>query len=103
MTNNDAIRILTEQKNKFLDEWIDYGGVAEAYNMAINALKNTKIKGTEDRKLIDIDKLREKLGFSENCENCKQDYWTCERETYYSIKDFCQKLDTVIEELIKEE
>lgn len=39
MTNNDAIRILTEQKNKFLDEWVDYGGVAEAYNMAINALK----------------------------------------------------------------
>lgn len=39
MTNQEAIRILDEQRNKFMDEWVDFGGVNEAYNIAIQALK----------------------------------------------------------------
>lgn len=39
MTNQEAIRILNEQRNKFMDEWVDFGGVNEAYNMAISLLK----------------------------------------------------------------
>lgn len=39
MTNKEAIRILNEQRNEFMDEWVDYGGVNEAYNIAIQALK----------------------------------------------------------------
>ena len=39
MTNQEAIRILNEQRNKFMDEWVDFGGVNEAYNMAVNLLK----------------------------------------------------------------
>ena len=39
MTNQEAIRILNEQRNKFMDEWVDFGGVNEAYNMAIQALE----------------------------------------------------------------
>ena len=39
MTNKEAIRILNEQRNKFMDEWVDFGGVNEAYNMAIQALE----------------------------------------------------------------
>lgn len=39
MTNKEAIRILNEQRNKFMDEWVDYGGINEAYNMAIQVLK----------------------------------------------------------------
>lgn len=39
MTNQEAIRILNEQRNKFMDEWVDYCGINEAYNMAIQALK----------------------------------------------------------------
>ena len=39
MTSQEAIRILDEQRNKFMDEYVDYGGVNEAYNMAIQALK----------------------------------------------------------------
>ena len=38
MTNEEAIRILNEQRNKFMDEWVDFGNVNEAYNMAIKAL-----------------------------------------------------------------
>ena len=34
----DAIRTMKEEKNKFLDEYIDYSGVSEAYDMAIKAL-----------------------------------------------------------------
>jgi len=39
MTNEDAIKILQEQQAKFNDEYIDYGGVNEAYKLAIEALK----------------------------------------------------------------
>lgn len=39
MTNKEAIRILNEQRNKFMDEWVDFSGVNEAYNIAIQALK----------------------------------------------------------------
>ncbi len=39
MTNKEAIRILNEQRNKFMDEWVDFGGVNEAYNMAISLLE----------------------------------------------------------------
>lgn len=39
MTNQEAVRILNEQRNKFMDEWVDFGGVNEAYNIAIQALK----------------------------------------------------------------
>ena len=38
MTNKEAARILEEEKRKFLDEWVDFGGVAEAYNKAIDLL-----------------------------------------------------------------
>ena len=34
----EAAQILEQQKNKFLDEWVDYGGVAKAYDLAIDAL-----------------------------------------------------------------
>ena len=34
-----AINILTEQKNRFFDECVDYGNVANAYDMAIDCLK----------------------------------------------------------------
>lgn len=39
MTNEEAIRILNEQRNKFMDEYVDFGGVNEAYNKAIDLLK----------------------------------------------------------------
>ena len=39
MTKQEAVRILNEQRNKFMDEWVDFGGVNEAYNIAIQALK----------------------------------------------------------------
>ena len=39
MTNKEAIKILKEQQAEFNDEYIDYGGVNEAYNLAIEALE----------------------------------------------------------------
>ena len=51
MTNQEAIRILNEQRNKFMDEWVDFEGANEAYNMAINLLKEQEQKwiSVEDR------------------------------------------------------
>lgn len=39
MTREEAIAKMEQQKNAFLDEYVDYGGVTEAYNMAISALE----------------------------------------------------------------
>jgi hypothetical protein len=38
MTRDEAIRKLQKQKAEYLEEWVDYSGVAEAYDMAIEAL-----------------------------------------------------------------
>ena len=50
MTNEEAIRILNEQKNKFMDEWGYFSGINEAYNMAIKALTK-KIRERPERLL----------------------------------------------------
>lgn len=44
MTNQQAMKLLEEQKNGFLDEFIDYSGIVEAYNMGIRALETTTRK-----------------------------------------------------------
>ena len=38
MTREEAIRKLQKQKAEYLEEWVDFSGVAEAYDMAIEAL-----------------------------------------------------------------
>ena len=38
MTKEEAIRKLQKQKAEYLEEWIDYSGVTEAFDMAIEAL-----------------------------------------------------------------
>lgn len=43
MTKTQAIKILTQQKNEFLDTYIDYAGVAKAYDMAIELLKREEL------------------------------------------------------------
>lgn len=39
MKKEEAIKKLQKQKAEYLEEWVDYSGVAEAFDMAINALK----------------------------------------------------------------
>lgn len=38
MTREEAIRKLQKQKAEYLEEWVDFSGVSEAYDMAIEAL-----------------------------------------------------------------
>ena len=56
----------------------------------------------EQEKLVNVDKLRERLGFAESCDKCKKNSWKCHRDTYFSEKDFCERLDIAIEELMQE-
>lgn len=44
MTREEAIKKLTQLKNKFLDEYIDYDGTTSAYDMAIGALQEPERK-----------------------------------------------------------
>lgn len=39
MKREEAIKKLQKQKAEYLDEWVDFSGVAEAYDMAIEALQ----------------------------------------------------------------
>ena len=43
MTREEAIRKLQNQKAEYLERWVDFSGVAEAYDMAIEALKQPEI------------------------------------------------------------
>ena len=54
-----------------------------------------------NKKLIDIDELRAELGFSENCDSCKRDVRECERDSHFSMYDFCVRLDIAIEDVLK--
>ena len=56
----------------------------------------------EQEKLINVDNLREKLGFSDNCENCKQNARYCQYDSHFALMDFCERLDMAIEELMQE-
>lgn len=79
--------------------WKDIDNERHKFQTVLNdALKLLK----EQEKLVNVDKLREKLGFAESCEKCKKDSWRCQRDTYFTEMDFCSRLDSAIEELIKE-
>ena len=39
MKREEAIKKLQKQKAEYLEEWVDYSGVAEAFDMAIEALQ----------------------------------------------------------------
>ena len=67
MTNKEAAQILKREKNRFLDEYVDYAGVTEAYNMAINQLN----KQGEPRMVIDISDVR-KSCIRAKCPNCNR-------------------------------
>ena len=53
----EAIRKLQKQKAKYLEEWVDFSGVAEAYDMAIEALKQP----SDEMQLLDDGTLKVKV------------------------------------------
>ena len=55
----------------------------------------------ENLKKIAYDELRKELGFSEMCGNCKRNVWACERDRFYSLEDFCLRLDMAIETILE--
>lgn len=50
MTREEAVRKLQKQKAEYLEEWVDFSGVAEAYDMAIEALTQPEIIRCKDCK-----------------------------------------------------
>lgn len=44
MEREEAIRKLQKQKAEYLEEWVDFSGVAEAYDMAIEALQTGMVR-----------------------------------------------------------
>ena len=68
MTREEAIKKLQKQKAEYLDEWVDYSGVAEAYDMAIEALQ-AEYEDYEHATLVDI---KEPLKVSVvRCKDCR--------------------------------
>lgn len=96
---------------KALIEWIEEPNAMNAEidgSLVSDALELLESQQAEidrlkkQRNLVNVDKLREKLGFAENCDKCKNDPWRCQRDDYFTEKDFCERLDTAIEELMQE-
>ena len=56
----------------------------------------------EQKKFVDVDALREKLGLAKDCAKCKQNTRKCQYDSHYSLMDFCERLDTAIEDLLLE-
>ena len=56
----------------------------------------------EQEKLVDVDALREKLGFAKDCAKCKQNTRACQYDSHFSFMNFCERLDMAIEELKQE-
>ena len=53
MRSEEAIRKLQKQKAEYLEEWIDYSGVAEAFDIAVSALQQPEIIRCKDCKWYD--------------------------------------------------
>lgn len=67
MTREEAISKLQKQKAEYLEEWVDYSGVAEAYDMAIEALKEQEISN-------ELQEYAYECGyehFFHECQNCE--------------------------------
>ena len=107
MTREEAIRKLQKQKAEYLEEWVDYSGVAEAYDMAIEALSADVVSRETYHNLLtasnDIDKaLREYQDKEEKgelvsvvlCKDCKH-YVDAETIPNKSCCGFCTKLGAV--------
>ena len=62
MTREEAIRKLQKQKAEYLEEWVDYSGIAEAYDMAIEALNQTAWIPVEERLPDDFEHVLVTLG-----------------------------------------
>lgn len=54
----------------------------------------------KEKHMIDVDELRQELGFAENCNDCKRNTRTCQCDSFYSMKDFCAMLDDAIDEIL---
>lgn len=55
----------------------------------------------KEKHMIDVDELRQELGFAENCNDCKRDARICQHDSYYSMMAFCAKLDDAIDAILE--
>lgn len=52
MTKEEAIKKLQKQKIEYLDKWVDFSGVAEAFDKAINALEQEPCEDAISREAV---------------------------------------------------
>lgn len=86
MTREEAIRKLQKQKAEYLEEWVDFSGVAEAYDMAIEALAQPEIIRCKDCKHFmkwRSEESAKKFGQEYECE--------CGRLNVPKPDDFCSR------------
>ncbi len=84
MTRQEAIKKLQERKAEYLDKWVDYGGIEEAYDMAIEALEQ------EPRWISVKEKLPEEShAVLVYCPERKNIYCACYEEKQWWIVGSC--------------
>ena len=81
MTREEAIKKLQKQKAEYLEEWVDYSGVAEAYDMAIEALSAEAVEVVR----CEDCKHHEKFLFDDSKVLC----WVHDTDIVVSPTDYC--------------
>ena len=91
MTNKEAAALLEQQKNEFLEHYVDYSGVVQAYNMAINLLN----KQDKPKMVVDISDMTKPL-IHAHCPNCGRAVEFAERYCH----NCTQPLEWPVEEIV---
>ena len=89
MTNEEAIKILDKQRIEYLEEWVDYGRVNGAYQMAIEALEQQ----TEDA--ISRQGALDAFGLSEKTRKYGGDHSGYDTMMLYEIQNVLEGLPPV--------
>ena len=55
----------------------------------------------KEKNMIDVDELRQELGFSKNCKDCQREAWKCQSDYCYSMMNFCVHLDDAINAILE--
>lgn len=83
MTNEEAKKIIFNQWQAFLEENIDYGGISEAYKLAIKALDQDKWIPVSERYPTDTNKCY-LVCYEDGCITIEYLYFNDDEEPFFS-------------------
>ena len=97
MTREEAIRKLQKQKAEYLEEWVDFSGVAEAYDMAIEALEQPERKNAKSD-IVEVVRCKDCMWWDTSWKPTwaiGEEHWCSSNDTFMWPKDYCSKAERI--------